>query len=136
MRGGEVIELIGDLGSGKTQLVRGLAKGISSRDQVQSPSFTIARVYRGKKDINIHHFDFHRLKDPGVVAQELVEVIGQPKTVTVIEWSDPVKEVLPRQRLRIEFMITGAKSRLIRFTANNQRYKRLIRDLLAFNKHL
>src|SRR5688572_4962628 len=103
LRGGEVIELIGDLGAGKTVFVRGLAQGIGSQDQVQSPSFTISRLYKGKDGREIHHYDFHRLDDPGMLKQELAESLVHPKSGVVIEWADRVTDILPPDRLVIEF---------------------------------
>src|SRR6185312_5854101 len=66
LQGGEVIELISDLGGGKTTFVRGLAKGMGSQDTVRSPSFTLSNEYRSGK-LTLYHFDFYRLEDPGIM---------------------------------------------------------------------
>ena len=58
--GGEVLELVGDVGAGKTTFTKGLAKGIGVLETVQSPSFTISRVYEGEK-LQLKHYDFYRL---------------------------------------------------------------------------
>jgi tRNA threonylcarbamoyladenosine biosynthesis protein TsaE len=100
LQGGEVIELISDLGGGKTQLVRGLAAGMGSTDQVQSPTFTISRIYKSKA-LELHHFDFYRLGDPGIVGLELAEVMQDPRAIVAIEWADTVKDILPKKRLQI-----------------------------------
>ena len=95
------IELIGDLGTGKTQLVRGLASGIGSKDVVQSPSFTISRHYKGV-DFDIHHYDLYRLgDDPGIIKSELQESMDDSGILTVIEWADSVGNLLPENRLVI-----------------------------------
>ena len=95
------IELIGDLGTGKTQLVRGLARGINSNDIVQSPSFTISRHYKGV-DFDIHHYDLYRLgDDPGIIKSELQESIDDSEVLTVIEWAASVSNLLPENRLII-----------------------------------
>src|SRR5687767_11856405 len=96
-KGGEVIELISDLGGGKTQLVRGMAAGMGSTDQVQSPSFTISRVYKSDR-LEFHHFDFHRLSEPGILQYELSELLGQPGQVVAVEWADTVADILPGDR--------------------------------------
>lgn len=101
--GGEVFELVGDVGAGKTTFVKGLAKGLSVDDEVQSPSFTISRVYDGRDDIQLVHYDFYRLTDAGIMANELDEMINDPKTVTVIEWADIVEGVLPENHYTISF---------------------------------
>lgn len=103
LKGGEVIELRSDLGGGKTTFVRGLARGLGSKDTVASPTFTLNKVYKGQGGLQIHHFDFYRLSEPGVVADQLAESLNDPKVVTVVEWSNIVKDVLPTIHIVIEF---------------------------------
>jgi len=115
LKGGEVIELVSDLGGGKTTFVRGLAKGMGSYDKVASPSFTISREYKaGNK--TMYHFDFYRLQDPGLVANELAEVAADPQAVVVVEWADIVESVLPAQHLTVRIKSTGEDSREFSFT--------------------
>jgi tRNA threonylcarbamoyladenosine biosynthesis protein TsaE len=128
LSGGEVIELVGDLGAGKTVFVRGLATGIASRDRVQSPSFTISRIYRGK-DLKICHFDFYRLSDPGILKDELQETLDDPRAVTVVEWGRIVTNVLPKSRLIVEIKPTSENSRLLVFKTSGSKYKGLIEGL-------
>jgi tRNA threonylcarbamoyladenosine biosynthesis protein TsaE len=116
LRGGEVIELVSDLGGGKTTFVRGLARGAQSQDKVASPTFTISKLYQTDK-FQIHHFDFYRLHEPGVVADELSELVGDPKVVVVIEWADVVQHVLPQKRLTVKFALTPEGSRQLTFTS-------------------
>jgi len=97
-----VIELVGDLGSGKTTFVRGLARGFGSPNRVASPTFTLSRVYESG-DRAMHHFDFYRLHEPGHITDELADVLDDKQNVVVIEWADIVREVLPARRLRIMF---------------------------------
>src|SRR3990172_13200391 len=85
LKGGEVLELRADLGGGKTTFVRGLASGLKSTAKVASPTFTLNRIYKAG-DLSIHHYDFYRLKEPGVMADQLAESLGDPKTITVVEW--------------------------------------------------
>lgn len=101
--GGEVFELVGDVGAGKTTFVKGLAKGMGSLDDVQSPSFTISRVYEGRDNLQLVHYDFYRLSDAGILADELREFVSDPTTVTVIEWADIVEGVLPESRFTLTF---------------------------------
>lgn len=112
--GGEVIELISDLGGGKTVFAKGLAKGAGSDDLVSSPTFTISKVYNAPK-FSIYHFDFYRLDDAGIVAQELAEVIDDNKAVAVIEWAGAVKDVLPKQRLTINIEQMSLNGRQLTF---------------------
>ena len=106
LRGGEVIELVGDVGAGKTTLVKGIGEGLLLDDDVQSPSFTISRVYEARDDLRLHHYDFYRLNDAGVMSFELAESMAEPKTVTVVEWADTVHDVLPKNHVRINIAYT------------------------------
>jgi tRNA threonylcarbamoyladenosine biosynthesis protein TsaE len=108
--GGEVIELVSDLGGGKTAFVRGLARGMGSTDHVASPTFTISREYRAD-GLTLHHFDFYRLHEPGIMSAELAEVLADPKAVVAVEWSDIVQHVLPERRLTVRLSLTGENSR-------------------------
>jgi tRNA threonylcarbamoyladenosine biosynthesis protein TsaE len=110
LKGGEVIELASDLGGGKTTFVHGLARGLGSTDQVSSPTFMINKVYNGTK-LNLYHFDFYRLDDPGLMEYELHDVLDDPKVVIVTEWSDVMAHVLPVERLTIHLERTGDDSR-------------------------
>jgi len=96
------IELIGDIGTGKTTLVKGLARGLGIISEVTSPSFVVSKTYRsGKKPLTLTHFDFYRLTDPGIMQEELDESINSPGTITVIEWAAAVENVLPEGRTKI-----------------------------------
>jgi len=99
---------VSDLGGGKTTFVRGLARGLGSHDKVSSPTFTLNRIYRAG-DWQIHHFDFYRLNEPGVVAAQLEESLHDSKAITVIEWSNIVADVLPDGRLTIQFQMVGGE---------------------------
>lgn len=103
LSGGEVIELVADLGGGKTTFTQGLAKGLGSKDTVTSPTFTLNKQYSGRDGLQIHHFDFYRLGEPGIIADQLSESINDNKVVTVVEWSAIVKDVLPGERISIDF---------------------------------
>lgn len=113
LKGGEVFQLIGDVGAGKTTFVKGLAKGLGVQDDVQSPSFTISRTYDGRDDIQLVHYDFYRLTDAGIMANEVAEMVNDPLTVTVIEWADIVEGVLPDTHYAISFTSPSEESRAI-----------------------
>ena len=111
--GGEVIELIGDVGAGKTTFTKGLARGLGVQDEVQSPSFTISRVYDARDGLLVSHYDFYRLTDAGIMKNELIEASQDDKMITVIEWADIVESVLPEKRLTIRFEATSESGRII-----------------------
>lgn len=102
LRGNEVIELRSDLGGGKTTFVRGLVRGAKIDDRVSSPTFTLNRVYQNKK-LQIHHFDFYRLDNPGILKEQLAEAIETKNAVVVVEWAGIVDDILPQERITIDF---------------------------------
>jgi tRNA threonylcarbamoyladenosine biosynthesis protein TsaE len=110
LKGGEVIELVSDLGGGKTTFTRGLVRGLGSTDKVASPTFTISKVYDAGS-LQVHHFDFYRLHEAGIIADELAEVAGDPGTITLVEWADVVQHVLPERRLTITIQQTPEGAR-------------------------
>lgn len=112
LRGGEVIELSGDVGAGKTTFVRGLARGMVSLDRVSSPTFTIYRLYKSKK-INLYHYDFYRLNDPDILKSELADLMQDSKNAIVLEWADTVEDVLPLERIRINISVISENEREI-----------------------
>lgn len=114
LHGGEVIELRSDVGGGKTTLVRGIARGMGSSDNVGSPSFTISREYKAGGLI-LHHYDFYRLGEAGLMAQELGEVLTDPGAVVVVEWAGIVEDVLPNPHVVITLVPTGESSRILSF---------------------
>lgn len=107
-----VIELIGDVGAGKTTLVKGIGAGLGIKETIQSPSYTIfCRYDSGSK--SMHHYDFYRLNDPGIVSYDLEESLGSENTISVIEWSDHVKDVLPEKHITVTISTTGENERQV-----------------------
>lgn len=115
LRGGEVIELVSDLGGGKTTFTRGLADGAGSKDVVASPTFTVSKIYK-TPNLEIHHFDFYRLGDAGLIAHEIHDLIGDPTIVLVVEWGGVVEHVLPDDRVTITISRIGENSRGVTIT--------------------
>lgn len=98
----KVIELIGDVGAGKTTFVRGLAKALGIKEEITSPSFTISKAYCLPSDGNLVHYDFYRLSDPGIMLDDLKENLNDPKNIVVVEWGESVANILPENRTKIE----------------------------------
>ncbi len=115
LKGGEVIELIGDVGAGKTTFTKGLAKSLGITDEIQSPTFTISRVYEGTKN-NLVHYDFYRLNDAGIMAIEMQDVIDDPNNITVIEWGEPIREVLPKKYITVKIKIISENIREVEWS--------------------
>jgi len=123
--GGEVLELVGDVGAGKTTFVKGLARGLLIDEDVQSPSFTISRLYDARNDLQLAHYDFYRLADAGIMADELAETTQDPQTITVIEWADIVEGVLPDSRIRITFVAPTETTRALTITGDEKILEKL-----------
>jgi len=127
--GGEVIELIGDVGAGKTTLTKGIASGLAVTEDVQSPSFTISRVYDGRDNLILSHYDFYRLADAGIMAIELQETLGDPRIVTILEWGGVVEGVLPTDRLTIQIESPAENSRQLTVISGGPISKKLKEQL-------
>ena len=129
LSGGETIELISDLGGGKTTFVQGLMAGLSYAGPVTSPTFTLSNVYEVPSGGQVHHYDLYRLGEAGVLAEELAEDIGQPDIITIVEWPSLAGDLLPKDRLTITFEVTADTARRLVFSANGPRSAHLIKEL-------
>ena len=105
--------LWGPPGVGKTTFVRGLAEGLGVKDLVTSPSFTISKEYALPGGGSLIHYDFYRLKEPGLMMDDLMEKINNPQNIVVIEWGESVAELLPENHVKIEIEY-GEKGREIK----------------------
>ena len=94
----KVIELIGDVGAGKTTFVRGLAKGLGIKEPITSPSFTISKTYALPTGGHFIHYDFYRLSDPGLMTKDLADNLSNPQNIIVVEWGESVNDILPENR--------------------------------------
>lgn len=110
LRGREVVELASDLGGGKTTFVRGLTRGLGSKDHVSSPTFKLSNIYKTNR-LELHHYDFYRLGEAGIVADELAEALGQPNIVVAVEWGAVVAGILPEERMAVTLTNTGDETR-------------------------
>jgi tRNA threonylcarbamoyladenosine biosynthesis protein TsaE len=111
LRGGEVLELVGDVGAGKTTLTKAIARGMGIKGPVQSPTFTISNRYQAPSGLMLAHYDFYRLTDPGLMSDELLEAVNDKMIITVIEWADIVNGVLPPNRVTISLNPVNDTSR-------------------------
>lgn len=107
-----VIELVGDVGAGKTTFTRGLAKGLGVTEPVTSPSFTISKRYSFPGG-ELVHYDFYRLDDPGIMRDELAETLSEPNSVVVVEWGGDVAELLPARKHHLKIRLNEDGSREI-----------------------
>jgi tRNA threonylcarbamoyladenosine biosynthesis protein TsaE len=125
---GDVIALTGDLGTGKTTLVKGIARGMGIKDgEVASPSFTLVNEYAGP--LPLFHVDLYRLEDEkeliGIDYEEYLKGDG----VVVIEWADQIPQAVPGESLWITLRHLDAERREIMLLARGNRYEIMIEEL-------
>ena len=128
--GGEVLALIGELGTGKTRFVQGLADGLGVEPRrVSSPTFAIRHDHVGR--LTLLHLDFYRLHDADEI--DWLGVLEAPEgAVVAIEWADRLPDALPADRLDIVFSAApGPEGRVLSWTARGPRYERTLAAVRA-----
>lgn len=125
---GDIIALAGELGTGKTTFVRGMAQGMGIEGkEVASPSFTLVNEYEGP--LPLFHLDLYRLEDEqellGIDYDEYIRGDG----VAVIEWADRISQAVPRESLWIRLRYLDAELREIVFQAQGDRSEKIIEEL-------
>ena len=111
--GAILIELVGDVGAGKTTFTRSLAQGLGVKEPITSPSFTISKSYALPGGGNLVHYDFYRLSDPGLMIDDLQENLQNPHNIIVVEWGESLAEFLPKNHLKIHIAYTEAGDRKV-----------------------
>ena len=125
---GDILCLSGNLGSGKTTFTKGIAKGLGINEKnVNSPTFILMNAHPGK--LPLFHFDFYRLENPGEINQIGYEEFLYDEGVAVIEWAERLKNLFPKEGLKIHFDFEGDKKRLIAFAALGKRGAEILRGL-------
>lgn len=126
---GDVVALIGELGAGKTTLVKGIARGLGVTDMrtVKSPTFSLVHTYKGR--VPIYHFDAYRLGD----TQEMLNIGSDEMIygngVTIVEWADNVSGCLPQRYLEITLTFISENERNITMRGCGNHYDTIIKCL-------
>ncbi|MCP4648986.1 MAG: tRNA (adenosine(37)-N6)-threonylcarbamoyltransferase complex ATPase subunit type 1 TsaE [PVC group bacterium] len=121
-----VIALSGNLGSGKTTLVKGIAEGLGiDRKNVISPSFTLIREYQSKR-MNLFHCDLYRLDDLQQISFLGLDDYFSREGVLVIEWAKKAEGLLPDDHLNIDISPVSESKRKFKFSAKGKTYKKMI----------
>lgn len=128
---GDFIALIGDLGSGKTHFVQGVAAGDGTPSEicVTSPSYTLLNEYPGR--VPLYHFDLYRLHGDSDIQELGFEEYFYGEGACLVEWAERLNQELPRENLKIVFSQLDDTSRKIDFFCHGSRYEELLDDLFA-----
>ncbi|MCI5835454.1 MAG: tRNA (adenosine(37)-N6)-threonylcarbamoyltransferase complex ATPase subunit type 1 TsaE [Firmicutes bacterium] len=121
-----IICLDGELGSGKTVFTKGIANALGINESITSPTYTIIKEYDG--ELPLYHMDVYRLdgNTEGVGIEEYFTKGG----VVVIEWADTIKDILPKERLEIEFRVVDENKRVLILTPYGKKYEELCEAVL------
>jgi tRNA threonylcarbamoyladenosine biosynthesis protein TsaE len=124
---GDVVALVGELGTGKTQFVKGLAAGvgIGTSADISSPSFTLINEYGGK--VPLYHIDLFRLKSEREAGGLGLEEYFRGGGITVVEWADKIPSFLPPEMLWLQIRYTGERARSFEITAKGKRYEEILK---------
>jgi len=123
---GDVVALVGELGTGKTQFIKGLATGVGvgKPTYISSPSFTLINEYAGK--VPFYHIDLFRLKSEREAEELGLEEYFQGGGITAIEWADKIPSFLPQEILWIHIRYTGKHTRSFEIIAKGKRFEKMI----------
>jgi tRNA threonylcarbamoyladenosine biosynthesis protein TsaE len=125
LQSGDLICLIGDLGSGKTTLVQGLAAGWGSLDKASSPTFVLVNMYRRPDKLKLFHVDAYRLS--GAREAEDLDLDAMLETgPMVVEWAERIQEALPQENLQVNLRWMDEDQRDLIFIAHGDRYQKLL----------
>ncbi|MFC1548405.1 tRNA (adenosine(37)-N6)-threonylcarbamoyltransferase complex ATPase subunit type 1 TsaE [Candidatus Omnitrophota bacterium] len=126
---GDLVALTGDLGTGKTMFVKGLAKGLGVKDYiyVNSPSFVVLKEYRGEKDL--YHFDVYRLEPKSFCETLDYEKYFYGKGVTVVEWAEKVTDILPDEYLEVKIAYGEGDNRLFEFRPVGGQFEKILKEI-------
>lgn len=133
---GDIVCLFGGLGSGKTSFTKGIACGLGiDQNEIISPTFVVMRQASAREDVPFYHFDFYRLRDCGDILCLGYEEYFYGSGITVIEWPDRLKYLLPEEYIKVALSAKGKDSRLIEITACGRRYEKQLRGIYENIRH-
>lgn len=122
LKSGDVVNLIGDLGAGKTTFVQSIGKFFNISDLISSPTFSIVNIYEG--DFRVNHLDLYRLNDPSEIEALDFETYFYPEGITFIEWGEKAKDYLPEDMIELKIEDFG-EGRRIEFLTDNGKSKEM-----------
>ena len=124
LKKGDLIALTGELGSGKTTMIQGICKGLEVQEKVTSPTFVLITTYQGR--IPVYHFDLYRLEGKDEFLNLGYEEYFYGEGVTLIEWSEKVREYLPAKRIEIHLHRLKENEREIEIISYGKELKNIV----------
>lgn len=124
---GMVICLNGELGSGKTLFVKGFAKALGIEDDITSPTFNIIKEYLDG-EAELYHMDVYRVEDN--YESVGIEDYFKRNGISIIEWAELIEDILPKERLDINFQIVGENTRIITLVPHGDKYEELVSSVI------
>lgn len=124
---GAVLALFGDLGAGKTTFTKGIARGLGLADDVHSPTFTLIHEHIGPTPL--YHVDLYRLESEAEVDSLGIEEYIYSEGITIIEWADRMRSMLPPERLDIELKMKGDNDREMIFETTSPRLQAIVEEI-------
>src|SRR4051812_37256485 len=126
MQQGDLVVLLGDFGTGKTHLIKGIAQGLGATNLVNSPSFVLINEYRAGPQhggMPIYHADLYRIESPDDLAGIGIEEAWSGVGVCLIEWAEQAGDWLPQEHLAIQLQHLSETKRVLRFVPRGARYE-------------
>lgn len=116
LKGGETLALVGDLGSGKTTFIQGLAEGLGAKTRIISPTFILMRTYELPEEKAFYHIDLYRIEhnlESEIGNLGIPDIWGKKDNIVAIEWAEKIKDLLPKNVAWIKFEDLGEEKRKI-----------------------
>ena len=120
-----LITMEGDLGAGKTTMTKGIGKALNVSKVINSPTFTILKVYQG--DMVLYHMDVYRIDNNS--GDDYLEEYFEMNGVCVVEWANNISDLLKDERLMIDIKINEEFYRVVTLESNSQIYDKVIEDI-------
>ncbi len=116
LKGGEIVFLRGPIGAGKTVFVKGVAQALGLKSSPTSASFSLMKKYHNKQH-RLFHIDLFRLEEGEVFNLGFEEMLEDEQAIILAEWPDPIRHMLPQDRLEMDFVLQQADQRIIKLTS-------------------
>jgi tRNA threonylcarbamoyladenosine biosynthesis protein TsaE len=128
LSGGEIIFLRGPIGAGKTVFVKGVAAALGLKSSPTSASFSLMKEYKNKKR-RLFHIDLFRLEEEEVFNLGFEEMLEDEEAIILAEWPDPIRHLLPQDRLEMDFILQEGDERVIQLVSHGRVSDRLLEAL-------